>query len=91
MDVHPANLSVVADCTVEEATAVLSVWGSPTCMGTVCADDQCLHTYNMAEGMYMTMHPWQIIVKLESTGDTMSLQVFATDAIGSVRVHTRRS
>ena len=55
-------------------------------MGTVWAEDQCLHTYNMAEGMYMTMHPWQIIVKLESTGDTMSLQVFATNPIGSVKV-----
>ena len=54
-------------------------------MGTVWAEDQCLHTYNMAEGMYMTMHPWQIIVKLESTGDTMSLQVFPTDTIGSVK------
>ena len=60
-------------------------------MGTVWAEDQCLHTYNMAEGMYMTMHPWQIIVKLESTGGTMSLQVFATDTIGSVKVQIRRS
>ena len=91
MDIHPANLSVVADCTVGEAAAVLSVWVSPTCMGTVWAEDQCLHTYNMAEGMYMTMHPWQIIVKLESTGDTMSLQVFPTDTIGSVKVQIRRS
>ena len=91
MDVHPAKLKVVADCTVEEAKAAVSVWGShmhrrSPCMGTVWADDQCLHQYNLADGRQITMHPWQIIVRPEGTGDTMSLQVFATDTIGSVKV-----
>jgi hypothetical protein len=96
MDVHLANLKVVAECTVEEAKAAVSVWGSPLhrripCMGTVWADDQCLHQYNLADGRQITMHPWQIIVRPEGTGDTMSLQVFATDTIGSVKVQIRRS
>ena len=74
MDVHPAKLKVVADCTVEEAKAAVSVWGSHMhrripCMGTVWADDQCLHQYNLADGRQITMHPWQIIVRPEGTGE----------------------
>ena len=95
---QPIGLHLVAECTVALVKEALSIWGPPlrmhqTYMGTVLADNHHLKEYNLAEGalLHMTMHPWRILVKLESTGDTMPLNIFATDTIGFVKAQIRAS